>query len=144
MEVTRSFEASRTAPNPTRTEPSARNNNTTERTWYQPTVRPANLTEQFLCPSCPYNQVSAAQSECKCVNGCSIVNGLMCDLFQFQKLKFLLITTVYLICLKTSENCGPSHYANPPVSLVFRHIIEMCEFLYKKRETIYIFFSRKF
>jgi len=55
MEATRSFEASRTAPNPTRTEPSARNSNTADRTWNQATVRPADWTEQFICRCCPTN-----------------------------------------------------------------------------------------
>jgi len=38
MEATRSFEPSGAAPNPTRTEPSARNSNTADRTWNQATI----------------------------------------------------------------------------------------------------------
>ena len=144
MEATRSFEASGTAPNPTRPEPSARNSNTTDRTWNQTTVRPAEWTEQFLCRCCPTNQVSAVQSQYKCVNGCSVVNVLMVDMFLFQNSKFLLITAFCLIFLKALANCGPSHYTNPPVWLVFRrHNTEICEFLYKRREKIFILFFEK-
>jgi hypothetical protein len=64
MKATRSFEASGTAPDPTRTKPSAPNSNTADRTWNKTTVRPANWTEQFLYRCCPTKKVSAVQSLC--------------------------------------------------------------------------------
>jgi hypothetical protein len=48
MEAAQPFEASGTAPNPTRPELSARNSNTAHTTWSQATVKPADWTEQFL------------------------------------------------------------------------------------------------
>ena len=89
MEAAQSFEASGTAPNPTRPEPSARNSNTAESTWNEGTVKPAEWTEQFFYPCCPTKQVSAVQSQYMCVNGCSVVNVLKVNIFQVPKSKFL-------------------------------------------------------
>ena len=88
MEATRSFDASRTASHPTRNEPSARNSNTADRTWNQPTVRPANWTEQFLYHCCPSNHVSAAQSQCTCLNGCSVIKIGCMSCFTFKRWHF--------------------------------------------------------
>jgi len=105
------------------------------------TLRPVNWTGLFVYRCCPTNQVSYVRSQCKCVNGCSVLDILMAELFQYQKSKFLHITAVCLTFLKTPANCCPSQNANPPVWFVFRrHITEMCEFLYKKREKIFILF----
>ena len=73
LEATRTFEVSGTAPNPTRPEPSTRNSNTAYRTWNQTTVRPADWTEQLLYRWFPTNQVSAVQSQCKCLSDCSVL-----------------------------------------------------------------------
>ena len=100
MEAAQSFEASGTAPNPTRPEPSARNSNTAEKTWNEGTVKPAEWTEQFLYPCCPTNKFAAVQLQYMCVNGFSVVNVSMVDMFQFQKSKFLLRTMAYLIRVK--------------------------------------------
>jgi hypothetical protein len=84
MEAAQSFEASRTASHPTRTEPSAHNSNIAERVWNQETVRPAEWTEQFLYCCCPTNQVSAAQSQCKWLNGCYVVGGWLASILEVK------------------------------------------------------------
>ena len=87
--------------------------------------------------------VSAVQSKCECVNGCSVVNVFIVGLFPFQKSKFLPVTAFCLI-LKKSANCGPGRYVNPPVWLVFRqHINKVSEFVYRKREKICILVFRE-
>jgi hypothetical protein len=148
MEAIRSFEASEIAPHSTRTETSAHNSNLANRTWYQPKVRPADWTEQFLYRSCSTNDVSAAQWQCDYVNDCSVVNILMVDLFQFQKSKFLLKTAVCPICftcigkLWPESVCESSRTASisPQPRWNGRNVWIR---VYKEREIVYVFHIRK-
>jgi hypothetical protein len=112
MEATRPSDASGTAPNPTRTKPSAHISNTADRTWNQATVKRADRSEQFLYRCFPTHQVLAVQSQCDYLHDCSIINVFMTDLFQFQMLIFLLRRAAFLYVFNESVNCGPSHYAD--------------------------------
>jgi hypothetical protein len=103
---------------PQENEPSARNSNTADRTWNQTTVRPADWTEQLLCHCYPTNQVSNVQSQCQCLNDCSVVNFLMVACFSFRNRNLYSKQRLAWSSLNELTNCGLSRYADTSCSEV--------------------------
>jgi len=60
----------------------------------------------------PTNQVSAVQSQCECLNGCSVVAfwWLTCSIFRSRN--FYPKQRHFWSAWKESANCGPSKYAD--------------------------------